>query len=40
MRNTYVLFGEPEGKTPLARPRSRWENIVMDLMEIGWEGMD
>jgi hypothetical protein len=21
-------------------PRCRWENIKMDLREIGWEGMD
>jgi hypothetical protein len=31
--------GKPEGKTPLGRPRRRWEdNIKMDL-EVGW-GMD
>ena len=28
--------GEPEGKSPLGRPRSRWEdNIKMDLQEVG-----
>jgi hypothetical protein len=28
---------KPEGKTPVARPRLRWENnIQMDLKEIGW----
>jgi hypothetical protein len=27
-----VLMGKPEGKTPLGRPRRRWEdNIKMDL---------
>jgi hypothetical protein len=32
-----VLVGKPEGKRPLARPRSRWEDgIRMDLGEIGW----
>jgi hypothetical protein len=31
-----VLVGEPEGKTPLGRPRRRWEdNIKMDLQEVG-----
>jgi hypothetical protein len=34
-----VLAGRLEGKTPLARPRCRWEdNIKMDLMEIGIDG--
>jgi hypothetical protein len=29
-----------EGKRPLRRPRRRWEdNIIMDLREIGLEGM-
>ena len=31
-----VLVGKSEGKRPLGRPRSRWEdNINMDLQEIG-----
>jgi hypothetical protein len=31
-----VLVGKPEGKRPLRRPRSRWEdNIRMDLQELG-----
>ena len=31
-----VLFGKPEGKRPLGRPRRRWEdNIKMDLEEVG-----
>jgi len=30
-----VLVGKPEGKTPLGRPRHRWEdNIYMDLREL------
>jgi hypothetical protein len=34
-----VLFGKPEGKRPLGRPRRRWEdNIKMDLREIGING--
>jgi hypothetical protein len=35
-------FGrKPEGKRLLGRPRRRWENNVrMDLIEIGWKGMD
>jgi hypothetical protein len=36
-----VLVGKPEGKRPLGRPRSRWEdNIKMDLQEVGCGGMD
>jgi hypothetical protein len=31
-----VLVGKPEGKSPLGRPRRRWEdNIRMDLQEVG-----
>jgi hypothetical protein len=34
------LVGKPEGKRPLIRPRSRWEdNIRMDLREIGWDSI-
>jgi len=35
-----VLVGKPEGKRPLGRHRSRWEdNIKMDLQEVGvWTG--
>ena len=30
-----VLVGKPEGKRPLGRPRSRWEdNIKRDLQEV------
>jgi hypothetical protein len=34
-RNEYrILVEKPEGKTPLGRPRRRWEdNIKMDLRE-------
>jgi hypothetical protein len=29
--------GKPEGKSPLERPRRRWDDgFKMDLMEIGW----
>jgi len=32
-----VLVEKPEGKSPLARPRHRWENnIKMDLQEERW----
>jgi hypothetical protein len=35
------LAGKPEGKIPLGRPRRRWEdNIKMDLLEVGCEGLD
>jgi hypothetical protein len=31
-----VLVGKPEGKSPLGRPRRRWEDgIKMDLRDIG-----
>ena len=30
-----VLVGKPEGKRPLGRPRRRWEDIKMDLREVG-----
>jgi len=31
-----VLLGKLEGKSPLERPRCRWEdNIKMDLQEVG-----
>jgi hypothetical protein len=41
-RNVYkVLVGKPEGKRPLGKPRSRWEDgIGMDLREIGLGGVD
>jgi hypothetical protein len=33
--------GKPEGKVPLRRSRRRWkDNIKMDLIEMGWDGMD
>ena len=36
-----VLLGKPEGRTPLGRPRRRWEdNIKMDLLVVGCRGMD
>jgi hypothetical protein len=35
-RNAYrILMGKPEGKRPLGGPRHRWEDIRMDLREIG-----
>ena len=30
-----VLKGKLAGKIPLRRPRRRWDNIRMDLKEIG-----
>jgi hypothetical protein len=36
-----VLVGKPEGKSPLERPRRRWEDgIRIDLREIGLGGVD
>jgi hypothetical protein len=32
-----VLVGKPEGKRPLGKPRTRWENgIRIDLLENVW----
>jgi hypothetical protein len=41
-RNVYrLLVGKPEGKRPPGRPRRRLiDNIKMDLLEIGWDGVD
>jgi hypothetical protein len=41
-RNAYrILVGKPEGMRPLGRPRRRWVgNIILDLREIGGDGMD
>jgi hypothetical protein len=41
--NAYkILVGNPEGKTPLGRPRRRCvNNIKMGLRDrIGWDGLD
>jgi hypothetical protein len=40
--NAYrVSVGKPEGKRPLGKPRSRWEdNTKMDCRVIGWGGID
>jgi hypothetical protein len=36
-----VLVGKPEGKRPLGRPRSRWEdNIKIESQEVGCGGVD
>jgi len=36
-----VLVVKPEGKRPLGRPRSRWEdNIKMNLQKVGCGDMD
>jgi hypothetical protein len=35
------LVGKPEGRKPLGRSRSGWENnIKMDHREVGWGSMD
>jgi hypothetical protein len=41
-RNAYrALVGKPEGKRPVGRHRSRWEDsIKIDLTEIGCGDMD
>jgi hypothetical protein len=42
VRGAYnILVGRPEGRRPLGRPRSGWEdNIKMDLREIGFGDVD
>jgi hypothetical protein len=36
-----VLVGKSEGKSPLGKPRRRWEDgIRMDLRETGWESVE
>jgi hypothetical protein len=36
-----IFVREPERKSPLGRPRHRWdEKIKMDLRELGWGGME
>jgi hypothetical protein len=41
-KNAYrILVGKREGKRPLGRPRRKWvDNIIMDLRDIGWDGVD
>jgi hypothetical protein len=41
-RNAHrLLVRKPGGKTPLGRPRRKWvDNVKMDLLEIGWGGVD
>jgi len=37
-RHAYkILVRKPERKRPLRRFESRWEEIIKDLREIGWE---
>jgi hypothetical protein len=35
-----VSVGKPEGKRQLGGPGSRWEDIKIDLQEVGCGGMD
>jgi len=41
LRGEYrVLVGRHDGKIPLRRPTSRWEdNIKSDIEDVGWGGM-
>jgi hypothetical protein len=42
MTNAYnKVVGKHEGKRQFGRPRHRWEdNIIMNVREIGWEGVN
>ena len=33
-------MGKPEGKTPLARPRERWNDIIKLGLKIIWDDVD
>jgi len=33
-----VLVGKPERESPLGRVRRRWEDMTMDLQEVGCGG--
>ena len=35
-----VLVGKPEGKRPLGKPRRRWQDVKMDIQEVGCGGTD
>jgi hypothetical protein len=40
-RNAYrLLVGKPEGRRPLGRPKRRWLDIRMDVVEVGWGDVD
>jgi hypothetical protein len=40
-RKERIFVGNREGKRPIGRPRSRWEdNIKADVREKEWGGMD
>jgi hypothetical protein len=38
--HTKSLFGKPEGKRLLGRLWHKWEDVRVDLVETGWEGVD
>jgi hypothetical protein len=41
VRNAYkILVGKPEGKRLFGRSRHTWEDIKMDLNEMGYENVD
>jgi hypothetical protein len=41
VRGAYnISVGRSEGRKPLGRPRRRWEDIKMDLREIGFGDVD
>jgi hypothetical protein len=32
-----ILVGRPDGRSPIGKPRSRWDyNIKTDLQKLGW----
>jgi hypothetical protein len=36
-KNIRYMLGIAEGKRPLGRHRHRYDNIVMDLRDMGWD---
>jgi hypothetical protein len=35
-----ILVGKIEGKSPLGRPKRKWNSIKMYIKEMGWKGVD
>jgi hypothetical protein len=39
-RRILGFLRKPEVKRPLGRPKHKWEDIGVDLQEVGWGSMD
>ena len=38
-RGVYRVLVGKQGERPLGRPRHRWKDIKMDILEVGCEGL-